>query len=362
MRLMRALMLILSIVAAVALFCTAYAGNISPLKHGGLYGILPLCFPFVIYCAVALLVLQIWWHWRGVVIISVGLLASAGPVLQVCPLNLGSHHAPEGSDTFKLMTYNVFHLYEQRDSTDTVPNRMLDYVIANNPDIVCFQEAITLAARKAYFITPEQIDTIHSRYPYIIKSAGQQMIMSKYPVQPIHLTLTREEFQNAELAAYRITFPGGKMATLFNVHLQSLGLNQDDRKLYKNLTDLQRENLGAVKQQLIGKLSFANVERARQTQALLRLIRHYGGPNVLICGDFNDVATCYALRTLEDTGFSSAYAELGFGPMITYNSGRFYFCIDHVLYRGDFTPLDIKKGTLRASDHYPLTVTFALGN
>lgn len=359
MCLMRALMLILSIAAAVSLFCTAYAGNISPLKHGGLYGILPLCFPFVIYCSVALLVLQIWWHWRGVVIIALGLLASAGPVLQVCPLNLGTPHAPEGSDTFKLMTYNVFHLYEPRDSTDTVPNRMLDYVIENDPDIVCFQEAITLGAKKPYFITPEQVQTLHTKYPYIIKSAGQQMIMSKYPVQPIHLSLTREEFQNAELAAYRITFPGGKMATLFNVHLQSLGLNQNDRELYKNLTDLQRENLGAVKQQLIGKLSFANVERARQTQALLRLIRHYGGPNVLICGDFNDVATCYALRTLEDTGFRSAYAELGFGPMITYNSGRFYFCIDHVLYRGDFTPLEIKKGTLRASDHYPLTATFA---
>ena len=100
MRLMRALMLILSIVAAVALFGTAYAGNISPLKHGGLYGILPLCFPFVLYCSAALLVLQIWWHWRGVVIIALGLLASAGPVLQVCPLNLSTPKAPEDSDTF----------------------------------------------------------------------------------------------------------------------------------------------------------------------------------------------------------------------------------------------------------------------
>ena len=41
------------------------------------------------------------------------------------------------------MTYNVFHLYEPRDSTDTIPNRMLDYVIETDPDIVCFQEAIT---------------------------------------------------------------------------------------------------------------------------------------------------------------------------------------------------------------------------
>jgi len=360
MRLMRALMLILSIVAAVALFCTAYAGNISPLRHGGLYGILPLCFPIVLYSSLALLALQIWWHWRGFIIIAIGLLASAGPALQVCPLNIGSPKAPEGSDTFTLMTYNVCNLEEPRDSTDTTPNRILDYVIESDADIVCIQEAVVLSAYKPLFITPEQVQTLYSRYPYIIKSAGAQMIMSKYPVQPIHLSLTREEFQNAELAAYRITFPGGKLATLFNVHLQSLRLNEDDRELYKNLTGLQRESLGDVKQQLISKLSFANVERARQTQALMRLIRHYGGPNVIICGDFNDVSTCYALRTLEDAGFNSIYAKLGFGPMITYNTGRFYFCIDHVLYRGDFTPLEIKKGTLRASDHYPLTVRLAL--
>lgn len=362
MRLMRGLMLTLSIVAAVALFCTAYAGNISPLKHGGFWGILPLCFPLVMLCAAILLVLQIWWHWRGVVIVAIGFIICTGPALQVCPLNIGGNRkAPEGSDTFTLLTYNVHNFSEiRRDSTDTAPNHMLEYVLASDADIVCMQEVFTLSVYRKGFITSEQVQSLHDRYPYIIKSAGAQAILSKYPVQPIHLSLTKEEFDDAELAAYRISFPNGKIATLFNVHLQSLNLSEDDRELYKNLTRLQRENLGAVREQLIDKLSYANVERARQTQALMRLIRHYGGPDVLICGDFNDVATCYALRTLEEAGFSSVYADLGFGPIITYNSGRFYFGIDHVLFRGDFTPLSIKKGTTRASDHYPLTVTLAL--
>ena len=362
MRLMRGLMLSLSILTAVALFCTAYAGNISPLKHGGFWGILPLCFPIIMLCAAILLALQIWWHWRGVVIIAVGFLASAGPALQVCPLNIGGDKkAPAGSDTFTLLTYNVHNFIEvNRDSTDTSPNRMLDYVISSDADIVCLQEAPILSSYPAGFVTADQMRTLHNRYPYIIKSTGAQAILSKYPIQPIHLSLTKEEFEDAELAAYRITFPNGKIATMFNVHLQSLNLNENDRELYKNLTRLQHENLGAVKQQLISKLSFANVERARQAQALMRLIRHYGGPNVLICGDFNDVATCYVLRTLEEAGFSSVYADLGFGPIITYNSGRFYFGIDHVLFRGHFKPLSIKKGTTRASDHYPLNVTLAL--
>lgn len=359
-RLMRALMLILSILAALALFATAYAGNISPLRHGGLWGILSLAFPIVMLCAATLLLLQIWWHLRGVVIIALGFLACAGPAWQVCPLNIFSPSAPEGSENFKLLSYNVHNLYEVRDSSDTAPNRTLEYIIDTDADIACIQELDLLRASTRLFITPEQIQKIHALYPYIIHSQGSQTLLSKYPVQPIHLTLTKEEFEDGELAAYRITFPDGRLATLFNVHLQSLSLTADDRELYRNLTRMQRENLGDVKTQLISKLAFANVERARQTQALMRMLRHYGGPDVLICGDFNDVATCYSIRTLEDAGFSSAYSKLGFGPMITYNTGRFYFCIDHVLFRGDFTPLSITKGTLRASDHYPLTVTFAL--
>ena len=50
----------------------------------------------------------------------------------------------------------------------------------------------------------------------------------------------------------------------------------------------------------------------------------------------------------------------GFGPMITYNARHLYFCIDHVLYRGALTPLYISKGTIKTSDHYPLTVDFAV--
>lgn len=360
MRLMRALMLILSIIAAIALFTTAYAGNISPLRHGGLWGILSLTFPIVMLCAAVLLLLQIWWHTRGVVIVALGFLSCAGPAWQVCPLNVFSPAAPEGSQKFTLLTYNVCNLNELREPTDTVPNRIIDYIIESDADIVCLQELNILRVSKNFFVTAEQIQKIHDRYPYIIHSQGYQTLLSKFPVQPIHLSLTKEEFDDGELAAYRVTFPDGKLATLFNVHLQSLQLTSDDRELYRNLTRMQRENLGDVKSQLISKLAFANVERARQTQALMRLLRHYGGPDVIICGDFNDVATCYSLRTLEEAGFSSVYSRLGFGPMITYNAGRFYFCIDHVLYRGDFTPLTISKGTLRASDHYPLTVTFAL--
>ena len=87
----------------------------------------------------------------------------------------------------------------------------------------------------------------------------------------------------------------------------------------------------------------------------MQWLRLYGGPDVIICGDFNDVPGCHAIRTFADAGFHSVYPSIGFGPMITYNARHLYFCIDHVLYRGALTPLYISKGTLKTSDHYPLT-------
>ena len=46
------------------------------------------------------------------------------------------------------------------------------------------------------------------------------------------------------------------------------------------------------------------------------LIRHYGGPNVIVCGDFNDVPGSYPVRSFADAGFQSVYPKIGFGPII----------------------------------------------
>lgn len=44
--------------------------------------------------------------------------------------------------------------------------------------------------------------------------------------------------------------------------------------------------------------------------------------------------------------------------MITYNKHLFWFHIDQILYRGAIRPLSVKKGSLKSSDHYPLTAEF----
>lgn len=358
----RSLMVVVDVLAVVALIITAYAGNISPLKYGGVWGILGLTFPLVLLLVLALTVLHIFWFRRCLLILGCGMLLCGGPILTFCPLNIhfGRQKAAPEDSTFTLLAYNVANLVDQRPygSYDRSYNAMVSYILERDADIVCLSESEHLGVSDSLRITPAQYDSLQRRYPYIIISGRAQATLSKFPLRPIHTGIDRAAFGAGDLGMYRVTLPGGRLMTLFNVHLQSLGLNPADKELYVDLTELRTEDFKEVRNQLLSKIAAANVVRARQVQFMLGLIRHYGGPNVIVCGDFNDVPDCYAIRTFESAGFNSVYPQLGFGPMITFNANRFYFCIDHVLYRGDFKPLNFQKGTLKASDHYPLEVEF----
>ena len=339
---------------------TGYAGYVSPLQHGGLWGMFPLAFPLALLSATIMLVLDILFYRKALFVVVIGMICGLGPILTYFPMNIFSPTAPADCMRLKLLTYNVCNLQGQNGDTIS-PNPMLEYVMEQDADVVCLQEAVPLVPNRGLGVTSEQIEQLHKKYPYIIiGGCGSQAILSKYKTDVIHLDVNKNTFGGGDLAAFRLTLPNGRLIAVFNVHLFSFALNREDRELYRNLTDLKKEDLHEVKNQLWDKLDAASVGRAREVQQMMRWLRQYGGPDVILCGDFNDVADCYAIRTLADTGFKSVYPEIGFGPMITYNSNRFYFCIDHVLYRGCFKPLSINKGRLKASDHYPLTVEFAV--
>jgi endonuclease/exonuclease/phosphatase (EEP) superfamily protein YafD len=111
------------------------------------------------------------------------------------------------------------------------------------------------------------------------------------------------------------------------------------------------------------KLAAANLVRTEQVDTLIAGIHSIGGPNVIVCGDFNDVPGCTSLRNLTSiSGLKQVYPEVCCGPTYTFNTNRFYFRIDHVLYRGDLKPVEMVRGDIRCSDHYPLLTTFLLEN
>lgn len=359
LRVLRGCLMTLNVVAVAMLLLTGYAGCVSPLQHSAVWGVFPLGFPIVLGAVFLLLLAECFFYLRGALVLGAGMVLCAGPILTYFPLNIFSPKAPEGSEKFSLITYNVHNMWLS-DTTGVSRNTSLDYVLAQNADIVCLQESSVLTPSVRLHITDRQIEEMHAAYPHVLITGATEALLSKYPVEAIHIAPTKENFPGGTVAAYRITLPSGRLISVFNVHLCSFGLVAADRELYYNLTDLKKEPLEEVKEQLYDKMTLAARNRAREVQQLLRWIRLYGGPDAIVCGDFNDVGGCYAIRALADAGFTDVYPEIGFGPMVTYNQGRFYFCIDHVLCRGALKPLAMRKGRVKSSDHYPLFTEFAL--
>lgn len=362
-RLWRATIISVDIVVAAALLLSAYSGMVSPIQHGGIWGVFPLALPFILYTVLILLAVQIFFLWRGAIILMLAIAVALYPVLDVFPLNFTTPKVPEGAETFTLMSYNAHQFVPSHEKavTDTTYNPTLQYILETDADIVCLQEATYLGTPNPKYLTGEQIQSYHHQYPEVLIDGRDLAILSKYPVEAIHTdALTNPYYKGASLGIYRVTLPSGRRITIFNVHMASMRMRQEDRDVYVELTRLHPESLETVKSQLIHKLSESAVNRAVQTQQLLRYLRLYGGPDVIVTGDFNDVPTCYTLRELADVGFRSAYSDAGLGPIITFADERMYFRIDHTLYRGDIRPVKSRTGSNHSSDHYPLLTTFYL--
>lgn len=359
LRALRALLWIATVFFAVGLMVVSYAGKISP-EHFSLAPILLLSYPFWVAGAFVTIALDIFLCHKALL---VGVLAIAGCIPSLwnfSPLNILPAKAPEGSRTFTFMTYNVaaFHHFTYSFPGDINPT--MSFILNTDADIVNLQEVYTFATSESEHITAQQVDSVYRLYDDVIISGEMQALLSKFPADPIQSDW--RNMRGNEIAIFRV-FIGDTPVTIFNVHLQSYGLTASDKLLYRELTEMNMLDFGKIDQvrrDLLSKINIAACRRAEDTRHLAELIRRFGGPNVIVAGDFNDVPGCYTLDYLADLGFKEVYPEVGFGPMITYNSDKFYFRIDHVLYRGDLKPLSMERGRVRSSDHYPLIVKFAL--
>jgi hypothetical protein len=334
-----------NIIVWVGLILSAWGGELNPTDHGWA-GIVVMTLPAWIPAIIIVLILDCIWQRRMAIASAFVMLVCLPSMLQVFPLHIHFSDPKPKADSWTLLTYNI---YDWVDLTDEYPeglNPTLSYVLNKDADIVCLQEVEVFGEFDRFHLNKESMDSLMAKYKTVI--VGQYMaFLSKYDAEPIPVDFDESGGGKGDIAGYRVTI-GDRKVTIFNVHLRSIGLTQDDKAMYRDLTRLKTENTTVhdVRSELISKLSNANAIRGEQARRLVDFIRKYGGKNTIVCGDFKDV------------GMDPVWPAVGFCYQCTYNRNRFYFGIDHVLWRGDFEPIAMDKGTLVSSDHYPLTTTF----
>lgn len=343
--------LVLTSISALLLILSSFAYKATPTRDS-IIPLLGLAFPIFFLTTLIGIIALAFIKWKIALIPAAALLISIGGMWRYCPFNLGSNKLDPNKENFTLLTYNVHQFIDSHQSGSE--NHILKYILGYNADMVVLQEAgPRLVVNKTYRFTENLLNQINYIYPYRI-AGKSSLILSKYPVEMI---VDKWYSETANTTVYEVDIKGRKL-TVFNNHLESIGLNSDEKQAYRDIAgqfDNVSENIDSYKG-ITRKLMNAFETRSQQVEYVDALADSIGG-NIILCGDINDTPNSYAYNKLKE-GRHDAYLQLGRGPGYTYHADYMWVRIDYVFYQGNFEAKHLQLGNKMYSDHYPIFVGF----
>lgn len=359
-RVLSILLIVANILIGLALMASAWAGLLSPDTCNAA-PLMVMALPVLVPLMLAVTLADLIWK-RMMLVWAVPCLMVAYPtILEAFPVNgTPSELTPvEKKRSFTLLSYNAMNYTTRSGRYPISYNPTLAYIMDIDADIACLQETQYFRRTDWTRISGAQLDSVRRHYPHIIFDEPTSLtVMSRYPLQKLYgYTFNRPG--GGSILVSRVAMPEGQL-TLFSLHLRSMTFSETEKDAYSDIAHGRRGATKSTSLSIVRKLETAAIDRAEQTDTLLRLIERFAPADTpaVICGDFNDVPGSYPLRQLDKVGFRDVYPVVGRGYMPSYNADRFLFTIDHVLWRGDIRPHSLVRGNATLSDHYPLLTTF----
>ncbi len=358
------ILLVLNCLFVAALLSSYAAAWISPVEYWP-FAFLGIAYPVILM--INLLFVFVWLIlWNKFIYLSLlAILVGSGNMKAMMPLRFSSA-SPHSQCSLRVVTYNVHSLYgnQPENVTPDARSQVTDFLAAEKADLVCVQEF--------YAIGEEYMKTLHKfsrsmnldyfffkNYRDFWQKTKINAIatFSKYPI--VHEGFFRLE-NRSTFAIFSDIAVQGDTIRVYNVHLESIRLGNDDYSFYSKLTDpgMDEKNFTRGFRKMLWKLKKAFVLRAMQVEILNSHMKLSSYP-VLICGDFNDTPSSFAYHSLLK-GRNDAFVNAGNEWIGSTYAGRFpAFRIDYMLYDDFFTALSYQKKEVNLSDHYPLISEFA---
>lgn len=269
---------------------------------------------------------------------------------------ISAEQQPPKDRQFKLMSYNVqlFKLYNWTHNKD-IRNRMLDYIVSERCDVLCFQEYFY--ADKEYFNTTDTLLQIqparHVHFEAGVVRNGNHYFglatFSRFPIVGKGVIRFRQEKDRTNLAMYSDLLIGGDTLRVYNVHLASNHLNTREVDDMLGAT----EKTWKITRTWLRKLRNGYRLRARQVLQVSESIRKSPHP-VVVCGDFNDVPVSYTYRVMS-RGLKDAFVGSGKGLGATYNGRLPNLRIDYILHSPSLNAYNFTVVHKDFTDHFPVT-------
>jgi endonuclease/exonuclease/phosphatase family metal-dependent hydrolase len=357
----RNILLIINALLAAFLLFTYLSVHISPAKSW-IFAFLALSYPFMLIVNILFVLLwavfRKWYFLISLICILVG-WNSLKSTFQV---NFRNPDQVSNSQTIDLLSYNVrlFNYYQWNKDTASW-QKIIDYIHAEDPDVVCFQEFITLPGTHHDLenLKKKMQPLSYSHIYYTDHVPGRldfgMATFSKYPIIQKE-RIDFEESLNGSMATDIVA--GRDTVRVYNCHLQSIRLRNDYNDLIDSLifnySDKQMDELKDISV----RMKQAYIQRAGQVKILRDHIESSPYP-VIVCGDFNDTPVSYSYHQLSN-GLKDAFIESGSGIGTTFRGNFPYVRIDYVLYSPVFTSLYYHTNKVNWSDHYPVFTRFTL--
>jgi endonuclease/exonuclease/phosphatase family metal-dependent hydrolase len=263
----------------------------------------------------------------------------------------------DAEDSFKIMSYNVraFDLYENMGlGPNLIRDSILDYLAAEAPDIICFQEFFYETNTRQFMTLARIKEGLNLPYHAGSFLTGKDnktffgcAIFSKKPI--INQGSIDLQTKSSNHCVFADIQMDSAIIRIYNFHIGSISFNEADYAAYDEFgLDLNDVDKGKA-MNLIRRFLKASRDRVRQLRLVLEHAATTDYPTVL-CGDLNDTPSSYAYKQLK-TKYTDAFQEVGKGLGRTYVGHMPANRIDYVFYDKYFAAINftLQKETL--SDH-----------
>jgi endonuclease/exonuclease/phosphatase family metal-dependent hydrolase len=255
-----------------------------------------------------------------------------------------------------IVNYNVknFDHYTYSRVGSDVPERLLDWLVATQADVLCLQEVQDLG--KAPFNATQRLREAGYRHTATFDQKARPSGLVVYAKHPI-VGVDNAYFggQNGLVSADMVWQTD--TLRIINVHLHSMTLRFEGLRKSQDMAQTK-----AALREIARKMKKGYEERTEQAALLSEWIAASPYP-VIVCGDFNETPYSYVYRMLQKQ-LSNAYEEKGRGFGFTFRSAPYWIRIDHQFYDPNRLNLVAFKThrEITLSDHYPLRATYSMKN
>lgn len=261
-------------------------------------------------------------------------------------------------NSFKVLSYNV-RLFDVYNSNISERNKTRDsivrYIQNSNPDIICFQEFFhqdkpSTFSTKDTLLEVLKINSYHERYSHRIRNRQNFGIclMSKFPIIAKGDVMFPNSERSDNYCLFADIIKGKDTFRVYNVHLQSIKLQQEDYELFGDKNKQSSSKKSTIRL-LFEKLTIAYPARADQAQMV---VNHMNSSpySIIVCGDFNDTPMSYVYNQFNNK-LIDAFRETSSGIGKTYAgkipAGR----IDYIFHSEDLKAKNFKVQKKAFSDH-----------